>query len=305
MYMRKEFGKVGRARCYHPPTNVDRHPESLFDLNLTKYDVAARIQGVGRVEDYQFLVGTTHFDDEDNLLYVTKEVYVGKSPVGPVILVKRAPIMKGGLVAKRIDDTPVYVEDVVRMTGAVIAEDAESLANESDAESSNPMSDEFGNQTTGGEATHQYNAVPRRRSRKARGHSGRKKGDGPVTVGGSTFEATRVSDNKPLSSEGGKQNRLATGDVDPLSPSLHRPGKVTAPGEWKSRLRDSTRIDYAKSRSINKDAGAGGAGAAIHTAAQVECDVEGNPLHIFKSVTDYIECHYTGELNIEALMGDQ
>ena len=32
--------------------------------------------------------------------------------------------------------------------------------------------------------------------------------------------------------------------------------------------------------------------------------MEGNPLHIFKSVTDFIECHYTGELNLEALMGD-
>ena len=87
--MRKEFGKVGGARFYHPPTNnfgtsghVKWHPESLYDTNLTKDDVAARIQGVGRAEDYQFLVGTTHFDDKDNLLYVTKEVYVGKSPVG-------------------------------------------------------------------------------------------------------------------------------------------------------------------------------------------------------------------------------
>ena len=82
--MRKELGKVVGARFFHSPTNtfgisghVDWHPESLYDPDLTKYDVAARIQGVGRVEDYQFLVGTTHFDDEDNLLYVTKEVYVG------------------------------------------------------------------------------------------------------------------------------------------------------------------------------------------------------------------------------------
>ena len=75
---------------------------------------------------------------------------------------------------------------------------------------------------------------------------------------------------------------------------------------WKSRLRDFTRIDYARSRSINKDAGAlAGAREVIHTAAIAEeVDLDGNPLHIFKSVTDYIECHYTGELNVEALMGD-
>ena len=88
-------------------------------------------------------MGTTHFDDEVNLLlYVMKEVYVGQSPEGLVILVSRAPIMKGSLNAKRIDDTPVYVEDVVRVTGAVIAEDVESSEPE-DAESSEPTDAEF------------------------------------------------------------------------------------------------------------------------------------------------------------------
>ena len=75
---------------------------------------------MGRLEDYQLLVGTNHFDDEDGLLYVTKEVYVGKSPVGSVILVSRAPIMKGGLVAKRYNETPVHVADVIRTTGAIL-----------------------------------------------------------------------------------------------------------------------------------------------------------------------------------------
>ena len=32
--------------------------------------------------------------------------------------------------------------------------------------------------------------------------------------------------------------------------------------------------------------------------------MEGDPFLIFKSVTDYIECHYTGELNLEVLMSD-
>ena len=86
MYIRKEFGKVGGARFYHHPTStvgtsghVKWHPESVYDSNLTQYDVTARLQGVGRLKDYQFLVGTTPFDDEDGLLYVTKEVYVGQS----------------------------------------------------------------------------------------------------------------------------------------------------------------------------------------------------------------------------------
>ena len=75
MYMRKEFGKIGIARFYHPPTNsfgtsniVKRHPASLYDPNLSKYDVTARLQGVGRLEDYQFFVGSIQFDGEDSLL---------------------------------------------------------------------------------------------------------------------------------------------------------------------------------------------------------------------------------------------
>ena len=53
-----------------------------FDPNPTECDVTARPQGVGWLEDCQFLVVTTHFDDEDGLLYVTKEAYIGQSPEG-------------------------------------------------------------------------------------------------------------------------------------------------------------------------------------------------------------------------------
>ena len=43
----------------------------------------------------------------------------------------------------------------------------------------------------------------------------------------------------------------------------------------------------------------------IHTAAIAEeVDIDGNPLNIFKSVTNYIECQYMEERNLEALMGD-
>ena len=51
--------------------------------------------------------------------------------------------------------------------------------------------------------------------------------------------------------------------------------------------------------------GAGGPRAAVHTGATAEeCDVKGNPLHKFNSVTNYIECRCMGELNLKALMGD-
>ena len=69
--------------------------------------------------------------------------------------------------------------------------------------------------------------------------------------------------------------------------SQHRPGKVRAPGTLKFRLRDSTRIDYARSGSIYKEAGAGARGGIKHTAANAkECDIEGNYFETFESVTE-------------------
>ena len=110
-YVYEEGVRRGRgARFYHPHTNtfgtsghVKYHPESLYDLNLSKYDATARTQEAGCVENHQCLVDKTHFNDEDKLYYVTKKVYVGWSPVVQVILVSRAPIMNGGPVAKRYE----------------------------------------------------------------------------------------------------------------------------------------------------------------------------------------------------------
>ena len=54
---------------------------------------------------------------------------------------------------------------------------------------------------------------------------------------------------------------------------------MQAPGTWKSGLRDSTRIYYARSRRINKEAQAlAGARKVIHTAAAAEeVGRDGNP----------------------------
>ena len=107
---------------------------------------------------------------------------MGQSPERSVILVSRAPVMKRGLVTKCFDETPVYVDDVVRMTGAVIAESHEFLdellADTTDDELIDPIVDEFINQTAGGAGGAGNTPDERcqsRRSRKARGHSGRKK----------------------------------------------------------------------------------------------------------------------------------
>ena len=47
-----------------------------YDPKLTKYDISAQLMGEGCVEDYQYLIGTAHFADEDELLYITQKVYV-------------------------------------------------------------------------------------------------------------------------------------------------------------------------------------------------------------------------------------
>ena len=57
-----------------------------YDSNFPKYDIAAQLMGEGCVEDNQYLVGTTHFDEEDGLLYDTQTVYEGRPPVGKFIV---------------------------------------------------------------------------------------------------------------------------------------------------------------------------------------------------------------------------
>ena len=121
--------------------------------------------------------------------------------------------MKGGPVAKRVDETPVCVEDMVRMTGSVIAGKSGSLDDElvdpTDRELGEPTYRELGepryrefvDQTTGGARNTPDKCCPRRRSRKAHGHS---KIDDPINVGGPTSEATRVCSKWFLSSEGGR-----------------------------------------------------------------------------------------------------
>ena len=91
-----------------------------YDPKLTKYDITAQLMGEGCVEDYQYLFGTIHLDDEDGPLYVTQKVYIRRSPVGQVILVNRAPIHRNKMVSSKADSAPIHVVDIVRMTGEII-----------------------------------------------------------------------------------------------------------------------------------------------------------------------------------------
>ena len=72
----------------------------------------AKIVGEASVKNFQYLVGTTHYDDEDSLLYGT---IVGYSPVGPVVLAVRAPVLANRLVFVKHNEIPAHVGDIVKM----------------------------------------------------------------------------------------------------------------------------------------------------------------------------------------------
>ena len=81
MWMIKDFKTIGGVRFSHPPTysyetsiHVKWYPGMQYDSKLTKYDISVQLMGEGCFEDYRYLVGTTHFDDEDGLLYITQLV---------------------------------------------------------------------------------------------------------------------------------------------------------------------------------------------------------------------------------------
>ena len=60
-------------------------------------------------EDFKYLIGTYHIDDEDQLLYITKRVVRRKG----VIIAYRACVT--GDKEQKEEKTPIHVQDVVRM----------------------------------------------------------------------------------------------------------------------------------------------------------------------------------------------
>ena len=137
------------------------------------------------------------------------------------------------------------------------------LVDQTDDEFVDQIVDEFVDQTTGVAGTTPEKRCSRRRSWKARGYSESKKLIIP-SMSGTDNPKLLECIKKAFVKRGGTQSRLATGDVYPMS-SNALSGKVQAPGEWKSRLKDFTRTDYASSRIINKGAGSGAYGGNVHS----------------------------------------
>ena len=102
---------------------------------------------------------------------------------------------------------------------------------------------EFVDQTTGGVGTTPGKSCSRQRSRNnGRGHSGGEKLTIPSISGAAVLNPLECVEKGLCLARG--EVKPITGDVNPMI-SNHRPGKVEAPGAWRSRLRDFTRIDYA------------------------------------------------------------
>jgi hypothetical protein len=175
--------------------------------------------------DFQYLVGTYHIDDEDQLLYVTKRVVRRKG----VIVVYRACVT--GDIEQREEKTPIHVQDVVRMftdtrenqSGDVRRID---LSQEATVGSSRPPlnSEEESAVSTSGETSgYHHLSTTEKTTDVLRGHSStqsREETEPRVTVGetnkrkpGKRQVVKRVVTN--LSALGGEVNQIL------MSPDLH------------------------------------------------------------------------------------
>jgi hypothetical protein len=89
----------------------DPTADYFSELEKLKIKVAPDSQ---RLEDYDYLVGTNHIDDEDGLVYETTRVVVRK---GFIVAYRR--LLTSGEQKPREEATPLHVADVARMTAAL------------------------------------------------------------------------------------------------------------------------------------------------------------------------------------------
>jgi hypothetical protein len=88
----------------------DPTADYFSELEKLKIEVAPDLQ---RLEDYDYLMGTHHIDDEDGLVYETTRVVVRK---GFIVAYRR--LVTPGERKPREEATPTHVADVARMTAA-------------------------------------------------------------------------------------------------------------------------------------------------------------------------------------------
>ena len=77
----------------------------------------AKVIGEATVDDFQYLMGNAHHDDEVGIPYVKTKKVVESSPVGLVVLAEIAPVLANGLISIKHSRIPNQIGDIVRMTG--------------------------------------------------------------------------------------------------------------------------------------------------------------------------------------------
>ena len=106
-----------RTRSITPPSDSDRARTSAdgraVQFTLTE-SVNDRDIPTGSVADYQYLVGTTHRDDQDLLLYQVTKVYVQRST--NYIVADRVLILKDGSTHTIPDHRPTHIRDIEKLT---------------------------------------------------------------------------------------------------------------------------------------------------------------------------------------------
>ena len=94
--------------------NIPSHTESYFhELHLKDDTIDVTDKEHPRtVEDYHYLIGTHHTDDENGMKYITTRVVTQ----GGYIVAFRKPLSINGSPNRWEDTTPIHIEDIVRMT---------------------------------------------------------------------------------------------------------------------------------------------------------------------------------------------
>ena len=200
----------------------------------------------------------------------------GRSPVGRVILVSRAPVHRSGPLSSRADSTPVRMEDIVRLTDEVLEEEGEVNINRKGPNGKvlhsgkGPASarKQSGGVGSSGLSASAVNPVS-------------KVGISSTNVGGRSRDTNRRGGKKLKSRKSVPQcSRLA--NVDKKLPDLRMsPGESEVPGARKSRLRDSSRIDYSRSTASLNGQLRSEWGSNYTANIVEECDKDGNPVFSF------------------------
>ena len=110
-----ESGKVvGPTVQIQFDENIPSHSESYFnELHIRDgvIDTTDKLKPLAP-KDFHYLIGTTHVDDEDKLLYETTRI----TTVNKDIVAYRAPVNSDGKRNRYEDTTPIHVKDIARLT---------------------------------------------------------------------------------------------------------------------------------------------------------------------------------------------